>query len=86
MVHPGEALVVIGAWAAHRRAALAGCQEMLETVKTSVALWKKEFLADGSSRWVQAEGGRRPLAAMLSHEQQGGADLRPTEMDHIDHL
>jgi molybdopterin synthase catalytic subunit len=53
MVHPGEALVVIGTWATHRQAALAGCQEMLETVKTGVALWKKEFLADGSSRWVQ---------------------------------
>lgn len=53
MVHPGEALVVIGAWATHRQAAFAGCQDMLEAVKTSVALWKKEFLADGSSRWTQ---------------------------------
>jgi molybdopterin synthase catalytic subunit len=85
MVYPGETLVVIGTWAAHREAAWTGCREILETVKTGVALWKKEFLANGSSRWVQAEGDRMSLAAMLRHEQQGGADLRLTEMEHIDH-
>lgn len=53
MVYPGEALVVIGAWAAHRQAAFVGCREILESVKSEVALWKKEFLGDGSSRWVQ---------------------------------
>ncbi len=63
MAYPGEALLVIGTWAAHRKAVFVSCLEILETVKSDIALWKKEFLEDGSSRWVQGTAGVLPDAA-----------------------
>jgi len=50
---PGEAIVLVAAWAAHRAAALAACQYLIEQLKTRAPFWKKEFLADGSTRWVE---------------------------------
>ena len=47
----GEAGVVIAAAAAHRAAAFDACRAVIEEIKKSAPLWKKEFYADGSS-WV----------------------------------
>jgi len=47
----GEAGVVIVASAAHRAAAFDACRAVIEEIKKSAPLWKKEHYADGSS-WV----------------------------------
>jgi molybdopterin synthase catalytic subunit len=47
----GEAGVVIAAAAAHRVAAFDACRAVIEEIKRSAPLWKKEHYADGSS-WV----------------------------------
>ena len=47
----GEASVVIAVSAAHRPQAFDACREVLETIKASAPLWKKEHYEDGSS-WV----------------------------------
>lgn len=47
----GEASVVIAASAPHRAAALAACQEAIDTLKVTVPLWKKEVY-EGGEEWI----------------------------------
>ncbi len=47
----GEASVVIAAAAAHRAQAFDACRAVIEEIKVSAPLWKKEHFADGSA-WV----------------------------------
>ena len=57
VVGPGEASVVVAASAPHRAEAFAGCRELIDELKTSVPIWKKE-LWSGGGRWVGIpEGG-----------------------------
>ena len=50
-VEIGEASVVIAVSAPHRSAALDACREAIETLKTSIPLWKKEAYA-GGEEWI----------------------------------
>jgi len=50
-VEIGEASVVIAASAPHRSAALDACREAIETLKTTIPLWKKEVYA-GGEEWI----------------------------------
>lgn len=52
----GECAVWIGASAAHRREAFAACMWVMDRIKETVPIWKKEYFADGSSHWVQGAG------------------------------
>ena len=47
----GEAGVVIAASAAHRAQAFDACRAVIEEIKVSAPLWKKEHYEDGSA-WV----------------------------------
>jgi molybdopterin synthase catalytic subunit len=47
----GEPTVVVAAGAPHRGDALEACRWIIDTVKTTVPIWKREAYADGSS-WV----------------------------------
>lgn len=49
----GEIAVVIGVASHHRKAAFAACEYVIDTLKETVPIWKKEFLPDGSY-WVNA--------------------------------
>jgi molybdopterin synthase catalytic subunit len=51
----GEPTVVIACGAAHRGDALEACHWLIDEIKATVPIWKKEIYADGSS-WVGAEG------------------------------
>ena len=50
-VEIGEAIVVIAVSAPHRAEALAACKEAIDTLKTSVPLWKKEVY-EGGEEWI----------------------------------
>ena len=50
-VEIGEASVVIAVSAPHRAAARAACREAIETLKTTIPLWKKEVYA-GGEEWI----------------------------------
>ena len=52
VVHPGEDIVLVAAFSAHRKAALDACREMMEILKSTAPFWKKETLAQGE-RWVE---------------------------------
>jgi len=47
----GEPSVVIAVSAPHRAAALDACREAIETLKTSIPLWKKEVYS-GGEEWI----------------------------------
>ena len=53
----GEPTVVVVCGAAHRGDALEACSFIIEEIKATVPIWKREVYADGSS-WVGAEGAR----------------------------
>ena len=44
----GEASVVIAVGSPHRAAAFAACRHIIDTLKTTVPIWKREFFDDGS--------------------------------------
>jgi molybdopterin synthase catalytic subunit len=50
-VEVGEASVAIAVSAPHRQAALAACAEAIDTLKSTVPLWKKEVY-EGGEEWV----------------------------------
>jgi molybdopterin synthase catalytic subunit len=49
----GDAVVVVGASSAHRQAAFEACRFLIDELKATVPIWKKEFYTD-SSIWVAA--------------------------------
>ncbi|QHS57028.1 molybdenum cofactor biosynthesis protein MoaE [Mucilaginibacter sp. 14171R-50] len=49
----GEVPVVIAVSAAHRDAAFQACRYIIDTLKQTVPIWKKEFFEDGEV-WVAA--------------------------------
>lgn len=50
----GETSVVISVSAAHRRAAFAACEWVIQELKRTVPIWKKEVFGDGEV-WVESE-------------------------------
>lgn len=50
-VYPGDTIVLVAVWAAHRDMAYRANRLMIEELKTRVPFWKKEQLAHGS-RWL----------------------------------
>ena len=53
VVPAGEASVVVGTAAAHRREAFAACRFLIDTLKARVPIWKREVYRDGREEWVQ---------------------------------
>lgn len=52
LIPVGEASIAIAAAAPHRDEAFAACRYVIEAVKKSLPVWKKELRADGSASWV----------------------------------
>jgi len=50
---PGEAIVLVAAASAHREAAFAACEFLMDYLKTQAPFWKEEARDDGK-RWVKA--------------------------------
>lgn len=48
----GDVALYAAAAAAHRAEAFAACEELVESIKASVPIWKKQHLADGETEWV----------------------------------
>ena len=52
---PGEQIVFVGVSSAHRDAAFAACEFVMDILKTSAPFWKKEQHVNGTSGWVDAK-------------------------------
>jgi molybdopterin synthase catalytic subunit len=48
----GETAIVVAVSAAHRRAALEVCGELVDAVKAAAPIWKHQIFEDGSDEWV----------------------------------
>ena len=55
----GELAVVVAASAPHRDEAFAACRALIERIKESVPIWKKEWAPDGSALWINLESNER---------------------------
>ena len=51
-INPGDPIVLVAAWSAHRAAAFDASRYLMEELKSRAPFWKKEQL-DSSSRWVE---------------------------------
>ena len=50
----GESAFVVAVSAAHRKAALDACEELVERVKAELPIWKYQEFADGTNEWVNS--------------------------------
>lgn len=64
----GESSVVIVVTAAHRGPAFEACRFVMDTLKRSVPIWKKETGSDGSF-WVEGEFPAQPIAATEENQR-----------------
>lgn len=58
----GESSVLIAVFSAHRAAAFDACRWLIDTLKRTVPIWKKEFFEDGAV-WADGEPFPEQLAA-----------------------
>ena len=49
---PGDPIVLVAVWSAHRAAAFEACRFLIEDLKSRAPFWKKERL-DAGFRWVE---------------------------------
>lgn len=54
-IHSGQRIVLVAVWATHRAEAFAGCQEIIDVLKTRAPFWKKELTSEGG-HWVPGHG------------------------------
>ncbi|HEX2567147.1 MAG TPA: molybdenum cofactor biosynthesis protein MoaE [Burkholderiales bacterium] len=52
-LQPGDQIVLVAVASAHRAAAFAACEFIMDYLKTQAPFWKKEQTAQGT-RWVEA--------------------------------
>lgn len=50
-MQPGDPIVLVAVWSAHRAAAFTACREIMEDLKARAPFWKREQLPD-RERWV----------------------------------
>lgn len=48
----GDNALVAACASAHRAESFAACQDLVETVKQTVPIWKEQFYQDGTKSWV----------------------------------
>lgn len=52
----GETALACAVAAPHRKAAFAACDDLVDTVKARLPIWKHQHFTDGSDEWVGALG------------------------------
>ncbi len=52
-LRPGDQIVLVAVGSSHRQAAFAGCEFIMDYLKTEAPFWKKEATSSGS-RWVNS--------------------------------
>jgi len=51
-IQPGESIVLVACWAAHRDEAFAACRYLIDELKNRAPFWKQEQTPNGP-RWVE---------------------------------
>ncbi len=60
---PEDPIVLVAVTSGHRGDAFRACEFLIDYLKTRAPFWKKETLADGRERWVEARGSDAEAAA-----------------------
>ena len=60
---PTDPIVLVVAASTHRRDAFRACEFVMDYLKTRAPFWKRERLADGRLRWVEARASDEDAAA-----------------------
>lgn len=60
-VEPGEPIVLVAIWSAHRAEAFTVCRAVMEALKSRAPFWKREETA-GGGRWVEENTPGEPPA------------------------
>ena len=50
---PGDPIVLVAVWSAHRNASFEACRSIMEALKHNAPFWKCETLVNGETRWVE---------------------------------
>lgn len=53
ILNPGDPIVLVAVWSAHRAEAYAANRFLMEELKAHAPLWKKETLSNQQTRWVE---------------------------------
>ena len=72
---PGDNIVLVVTASAHRHAAFAAAEFLMDYLKTRAPFWKKEEAPDGSGAWVDARDSDDAALEKWRHPREGG-DLR----------
>ena len=64
----GDIAIAIAVSAAHRDSAFAACRDIIDSIKSTVPIWKKEHYPDGSSIWVKCHN------CAKHHQHESSAD------------
>lgn len=71
---PGENIVLVVTASAHRQAAFEAAEFLMDYLKTDAPLWKKEDVADGQARWVDARETDTAARDRWAGKPQGDGD------------
>ena len=52
LLHVGDTAMVVAVAAPHRAEAFAACEKLVDLIKQTVPIWKRQYLADGATEWV----------------------------------
>ena len=66
-LRPGDNIVLVVTASAHRQAAFAAAEFLMDYLKTRAPFWKKELDADGQERWVEARESDDAAAERWAH-------------------
>lgn len=77
LLNVGELAVWVGVTAAHRKAAFAACEFVIDEIKSRLPIWKKEHYVDGTSIWVNCQTG----CQNASHTDQLQTDDQANSLD-----
>lgn len=71
VIRPGEPIVMVATASAHRSAAFAAAEFVMDFLKTHAPFWKREVLTDGSrEQWVDAKDADDAAAARWSRSER----------------
>ena len=65
---PGDNIVLVVTASAHRQAAFAAAEFLMDYLKTRAPFWKKEQGPDGTGRWVDARDSDEAAAGRWESE------------------
>jgi molybdopterin synthase catalytic subunit len=75
-LNPGDNIVLVVTASAHREAAFAAAEFLMDYLKTRAPFWKKETRADGAAHWVDARATDESAAERWQCPPRAGGDPR----------